>query len=212
VLIFVESPGSFAETGMFAALRPVAEKTLIVNTRNEGRQNSFLSLGPIRLIRKMSHFDTHLELDAHDVTDADADAIIQSILSNYTKYKKALVFHPAEKFKELNLRLQLACVQMAVALLHAGSVDLVTAILREHFKTVDKETVGRFLSVLTSLNLLEREDEIYFVRSVDPFTDDALISSVGFSVDNVRARALEWQQRNNSQVTVFLRERLGVDI
>ena len=178
VVIFVESPGSFAETGLFAALPLIVEKTLIVNTREESGKDSFLNLGPIKLIRKTSRFDTTFDLAEKAVTAADADAIIQRILSDYPKFEKALVFHPEEKFTYLTLRLRLACVYIVVTLMHAGAAPLVTSVLRRHFKAIEKEAVERFLSVLTSTNFLQRQDEIYFNPSVEGFTNDALISSV----------------------------------
>src|SRR5580700_3595393 len=56
VLIFVESAGSFAETGLFAALPSIVKKTFVINTRKEANAKSFLNLGPIKLIRKSSDF------------------------------------------------------------------------------------------------------------------------------------------------------------
>jgi hypothetical protein len=212
VLIFVESPGSFAETGMFAALSNVVPKTLVVNTCQEAARDSFLNRGPIKLIRKKSRFETVLDLPNKAVTAADANNILDAIHLSYPKFKKALVFHPLKKFTDLDLRLQLASVYVAVTLIHAGSESLVTSILRSRFGAVDQEAVERFLSVLTSINLLGREDEIYFNPNPNAFENDSLIQSVDFSVDNVRARSLEWHEENNSQVAVFLRERRGVDI
>ena len=214
VLIFVESAGSFAETGLFSALPEIVKKTFVVNTREESGKVSFLNLGPIKLIRKTTMFDTIFDLDKKVVTAADANGIVQHILNIYPKFQNALVFHPERKFTDLNLRLQLACVYMAITLMRAGSLGLVTKVLRGHFKAVDEETVERYLSVLTSINVLQREDEIFFNPNQDPklFTDDALIHSVDFSLDNLRMRALEWQAKNNSHVAAFLRERCGVDI
>lgn len=212
VLIFVESAGSFAETGLFAGLPKIVEKTLVVNTKEDSGAVSFLNLGPIKLIRKSSRFDAAFDLPNNTVTAADADEIVKIILSTYPKFRNALVFHPEKNFTNLALRLQLSCVHIAVTLIHAGSASLITSVLRRHFSAVEEDTVERFLSLLTSITLLQREDELYFNPSADGLKDDFLISSVNFSVDNVRARTLEWQEQNNSQVAVFLREKRGIDI
>lgn len=212
VLIFVESAGSFAETGLFAALPAVVKKTFVINTRTEAETKSFLNLGPIKLIRKGSDFDTIVDLDAEAVTAADADRIVEVILDSYPKYKNALVFHPERKFPELELRLQLACVHMTVILLRAASALLVTSVLRNHFKAVDGEIVERYLPLLTSMGVLQRSDELYFNPNGDVFKGDKLIHSVSFPVASVMARALEWQATNNAQASTFLREQRGVDI
>jgi hypothetical protein len=213
VLIFVESAGSFAETGLFAGLSMIAKKTFVINTRAEATEESFLNLGPIKLIRKESNFDAVVDLDAKAVTSADATRIVDAILATYPKYENTLVFQP-NKFKDLELRLQLACVHMAVTLLRAASASLVTSVLRNHLKAVDGEIVERYLSLLTSIGILQRSDELYFNpgAGTDPFNCDVLIHSASFSVHNVMAKALEWQATNNTQATVFLREQLKVDI
>jgi hypothetical protein len=212
VLIFVESPGSFAETGLFAALPRIMEKTFVVNTRDESREDSFLNLGPIKLIRKKSLFDSVFYLEGQVVRPQDAQGIIDCILKTVPKYDNALVFHPTKKFTELQLRLQLACIHMTVTLLRAGSASLVTSVIREHFKAVDGETIERFLSLLTSIEVLQRQDEIYFNPNAEAFKNDALICSTDFLVDEVKAQTLGWQAENNSQVVVFLREQRGIGI
>jgi hypothetical protein len=212
VLIFVESPGSFAETGLFAGLPAVMEKTFVVNTRNESHENSFLTLGPIKLIRKESLFDDVFELEGEVVTAQEAQGIVNTIIKTLPRYENALVFHPTHKFTELEVRLQLACVQMTVALLWAGSARLITSILREHFKAVETETIERFLSLLTSIDALGRQDELYFYPKAEAFKDDVLICSAHFSVEGVKAQSLGWQVKNNSQVAVFLREQRKIDI
>lgn len=212
VLIFVESPGSFAETGLFAALRKIRRKTFVVNTRDKSCEDSFLNLGPIKLIRRRSQFDTVFCLDETVVTPEDAQRIIASILKTVPKYENALVFHPTEKFTKLQLRLQLACVHAAVTLMWAGSAPLVISVLREHFRAVEGERIEGLLSLLTSLEILQRQDEIYFNPSAEPFTNDALIQSTDFSVDAMKAQTLGWQAENDSHVAVFLREQRGIDI
>jgi hypothetical protein len=212
VLIFVESPGSFAETGLFAALPAIVKKTFIVNTREEAGKNSFLNTGPIKLIRRTSEFDTIFELSEKIITASDANGIVDRILSTCPKYENALVFHPEKKFTDLTLLLQLGCVHLAVTLMRAGSTNLVTYVLRRYFKAVDREIVERLLSLLTGINLLKRADELYFNPRAEGLKDDELVCSVAFSADNVMAQALEWQVKNNSQAATFLREKLGVGI
>ena len=55
VLIFPESPGSFAELGYFSAHDAIARKTLVA-VRAEHQVNSFITLGPIHAISKLSVF------------------------------------------------------------------------------------------------------------------------------------------------------------
>ena len=113
VLIFVESPGSFAETGLFAGLETVICKTFIVNTRHEAEKPSFLNTGPIKLIRNKSQFDTVFELAEKVVSASDAGGIVTRILSMYPRYEKALVFQPERQRLHILIHsqhvLQIAC-------------------------------------------------------------------------------------------------------
>jgi hypothetical protein len=212
VLIFVESPGSFAETGLFSALKDVVPKTFVVNTREDARKDSFLNTGPIKLIRRKSQFDTVFELPERCVTGSDADGIVERILATCTKYENALVFQRESKFTDLKLLLQLGCIQLIVTLIGAGSTDLVTGVLRKYFKAVERDTVERLLSLLTGISLLGRSDELYFNPRPGGIEGDQLISSVAFSADSVKVRAFEWQSKNNSQASIFLREHLNIGI
>ncbi len=212
VLIFVESAGSFAETGLFAALPLIVKKTLVINTREKAGARSFLNLGPIKLIRRLTNFDTIVDLEKEIVTSDDANRIVDVILDIYPKYENDLVFHPKRKFSELELRLQLACVHITVILLRAASAPLVTSVLRDHFKAVDNEIVERLLPLLTSMGVLKRSDELFFDPGDEVFSGDRLIHSVSFPLANVTAKALEWQATNNPQARAFLRDKKGLDI
>jgi hypothetical protein len=207
VLIFVESVGSFAETGLFSALPAIREKTLVVNTRKESRANSFLNKGPIKLIGKKSKFEEVFILDKKKVSRTNTKKIVGRITASLPKYENSLVFHPEEKFSELNLRLQLACVYIAVRLVQAGSLDLFTSVLRVQFKAVDKEHVERYLAILVSLELIKRQDDLYYSLHPPTFQNDPLVSRTDFDATQMRARILEWHSTNSSQTATFLRGR-----
>lgn len=63
VLIFPESPGSFAETGFFSNSRNIRDKTLVINPIDK-QGDSFLNLGPIHTIDRFSFLKPTLFVDA----------------------------------------------------------------------------------------------------------------------------------------------------
>jgi hypothetical protein len=84
VVIFVESVGSYAETGLFSAFdRRVVNKTLIVNTRERSDKPSFLNLGPIRLISRRSMFQEAILLRRRTVSKVDARRIADRTPFNF---------------------------------------------------------------------------------------------------------------------------------
>lgn len=54
VLLFSESPGSFAELGVFASYRDIAEKTLVVIQQKYLGKDSFIAKGPIAYFTSIS--------------------------------------------------------------------------------------------------------------------------------------------------------------
>ena len=68
VLIFPESPGSFAETGFFSNSRKIRDKTLIINSIGE-QGDSFLNLGPIHTIDRFSYLKPTLHIEVIDPAD-----------------------------------------------------------------------------------------------------------------------------------------------
>ncbi len=206
VLIFVESAGSFAETGLFSALPAIAEKTLVVNTKHKSHADSFLNIGPIKLIVKKSKFEDVFILDRKEVTRTNTNKIVARINARLPRFENALVFHPEEKFSDLQFRLQLACVYIAVRLVRAGPLDLFTAVLRVHFKDVVKQHIEKYLSILVGLELIERTDELYYNLSPATFDKDLLVNSPDFAATQMQARILDWHSHNSSHTAIFLRE------
>ena len=62
VILFPESPGSFAELGYFARHDGLRQKLLVVNDAALQSQDSFIALGPIKLVDEHSQFQPTIQL------------------------------------------------------------------------------------------------------------------------------------------------------
>ena len=62
ILVFPESAGSYAETGLFSSKKKLFKKTLIVNNRLYNESESFILNGPIKHIRKNTNFEGDLNI------------------------------------------------------------------------------------------------------------------------------------------------------
>ncbi|KAB7739266.1 hypothetical protein F2P47_12555 [Parvibaculum sedimenti] len=62
VVLFPESPGSYAELGYFAKNEELRKKLLVVNRTDLQGQDSFIALGPIELIDRHSNFRPAIQL------------------------------------------------------------------------------------------------------------------------------------------------------
>ena len=72
ILLFVESPGSLAELGAFAALETVSPRLLVVLDEHYYNQTSFVKQGPLRYLETKEGEESIVALDrAHVGIDAD---------------------------------------------------------------------------------------------------------------------------------------------
>jgi hypothetical protein len=214
VVIFVESVGSYAETGLFSALsRTVLDKTLIVNTHERSTKPSFLNLGPIPLICRRSMFQEAILLRRCAVSAADARRIAKKIIRVIPK-SDPIPFQFRKNFTALELRHQLASVYLVISLMGAGTLKQVLIVLREYFGEVREKRIASYLAMLVGLNLLRRHHQIfyYFNRNPKILAEDRLICSLAFRPSELRLRALEWIGKNDTRLKVFLREKLGVKL
>ncbi len=63
VVLFPESPGSFAELGFFSASQSMASKVLAVNIDKFQADDSFINLGPIAIVNSESNYRPTLHVD-----------------------------------------------------------------------------------------------------------------------------------------------------
>ena len=72
IILFVESPGSIAELGVFAALDALKHKTLAVINNSLASPNSFIADGPVRRFKtNKPEYVHYFEWDSEDLDNAD---------------------------------------------------------------------------------------------------------------------------------------------
>lgn len=63
IVLFAESPGSYAETGLFSALDNARRKTLVVLDGIHQGRGSFLAFGPVATIASKSRLGAAIQMD-----------------------------------------------------------------------------------------------------------------------------------------------------
>ena len=84
ILVFPESAGSYAETGLFSSKEELFKKTLIVNNRSYNESESFILNGPIKHIRKNTSFEGDLNI----IDDKEFKLITDRLSKTFTVSKK----------------------------------------------------------------------------------------------------------------------------
>jgi hypothetical protein len=164
VLIFPESPGSFAELGFFSADQGIADKTLVaIAVEHQGP--SFITLGPISLVARASQFGPiPLVLDPNPADSMPR--IVSRLLGDQPEkrpYRKRFL---KQAWKDFPYRTQLALLDEILDLTGALTEGDLLNIININFGNYDVSTVRLLLSLLVATGRIEKDDngDIFSMR------------------------------------------------
>jgi hypothetical protein len=143
VLIFPESPGSFAELGYFSAHEKIARKTLVA-VLHEHQSNSFINLGPIHAISKLSVFSPIPYVLVTPLNE-QMPKIVEKLLGESQIKRAYRERFELQTWKAYDLRNNLAILDEII--------DLVGAITEADLKQVITESFGAYDISTTRLQL-----------------------------------------------------------
>lgn len=156
VLIFPESPGSFAELGYFSAHDDIAAKCLVA-IRRQYQANSFITLGPIRLVAKASAFGP-IPYVLGDDPAADMATISARLLGDPQQKRPYRRRFARQPWKDLDSRSQLSVlgeiVDIAGAITEVDLLHVVYAL----FGAYDVSKLRMQLALLVATNRAVRND------------------------------------------------------
>lgn len=154
ILIFPESPGSFAELGFFSAFDGIAKKTLVA-VREEFQDNSFVSLGPIHYISSVSGFKpTPITLGADLASGFERISNRLARPDRVRPYRAR--FEKQATWKDHSTRHQLALLDEIIEVTGAVTeVDLKSVVL-EIFGNYDIALIRMLLSLLVAMDRIHR--------------------------------------------------------
>ncbi len=163
IVLFLEGPGSFAEAGYFSAFPDIAKKTLMVIDAKHQKGDSFISLGPAKIIQDTSIFQPNIQM-SYDTPDFSVIATRLSDRIKLSKNRKAFVpgdFNQANAFELAGLIFE------AVKLLKFATVEDLSAILLEVFPDgIDASRVIKITSILIGAGRLSAHGDLGHLRIV----------------------------------------------
>ncbi len=156
VLIFPESPGSYAELGFFSAYEPISKKTLVA-IKAEYQVGSFLTLGPIHSIARVSDFAPIPFSIAAPIEDQMPKIAARLLGDHQTRpYRDRLELLT---WKDYDSRKQLAIIDEIVDIVGIiTEVDL-RYVIYEIFGAYDISKLRLQLSLLYATNRIDRNDD-----------------------------------------------------
>jgi hypothetical protein len=197
IIVFPESAGSYAEVGYFAAKDGIGDRVLIANSLVHQSEDSFLSLGPIRKINRLSFLEPTVLLakscrDFSPLKKRLKKRLIDSTKRRRFNYKPYWELRYREKF--------LAAFQLISILQPVDLTGLITC-FKNVFDGSKEQEVGHIVAILHAAGFVRSRTD-YFVLT--PGTQP-LLEFEGVEIAKVRSSVLLYYRRRLPHVARLLR-------
>ena len=160
VILFPESSGSFAELGYFAKSEKLRRKLLVVNNADLQGQDSFIALGPIKLVDTHSLFQPTIQLP---YSNDPSFGLVQERLD------KRIASHNRKRFKaqeysELSTQQKFYSVFEIIRLFQSLTDEGIEYAFRSIWKYANRTELHQLLSILVASDYVRRrgEEQNYF--------------------------------------------------
>jgi len=200
IVIFPESPGSFAELGYFAAILTPRKKTLVVN-RAEHQGQSFINFGPLPQFSKDSIYQPiPIVLGANLTRGFKQVAERLTYQTSDVAYRKRFDSHP---FNDLTPKSQLVVLFEIIRLFGFVTELNLLATIKHIFAAYDVDRVRRLLAILIAMEFVTRTrygDYLVSAKSTALFEYER--SAV---FDSLKARVVNLYQKYDPEAKQYLR-------
>lgn len=157
ILLFVESEGAFAELGAFCTQPVLAERLFVVMYSKYYRMNSYIALGPLRVLKRVQG-DDHSICPVDGETLADFQEILPELAADVLeKTKQSLKTH---LFNTKQVRDQFLFIADVVELFGALKVSEIIELLNQFNMPLAKARVGQMLNLLSLLEVVQLSEHL----------------------------------------------------
>ncbi len=165
IVLFAESPGSYAETGLFSALENARQKTLVIMDAARQGRGSFLSFGPVAVISEKSRLGAAIQLDY----GAPNFRMIKDRIEDRLTVRAGFRAIGEKDFSQLKSIEVMALIWFYVDYLRAADLNDLTYLFKSAFNGhAAPERIKQIISVLVGAKLLQREGPLGLLRVADP--------------------------------------------
>jgi hypothetical protein len=199
ILIFPESPGSFAETGFFSNSPKIRRKTLVINPIAE-QSDSFLNLGPIHLIDQVSWVGPKLLIGS--LQPADFGLLGQRLAEKFNEpYRDQLEYR---KFKEFNFKEKLSVIFELLRMLRLADSRILEHAISVCFTSKPQpEQLANLLRILQAARLVHKGQDSSYFRVV---SDRRLIDIENVNAEQIFAQVTLYYQKYAKHLLLALGE------
>jgi len=156
ILIFPESPGSFAELGYFSADISIAKKILVA-VKQQHQSGSFLMLGPIRLISKNSIFGP-IPIALGQIPETQMQVISERLIGESKRKRPYKRRFELKKWKDYSRQETLCILDEIVDLAEVITEPDLLQLVLDIFGYYDATQIRLQLALLTATDRVLRND------------------------------------------------------
>ena len=193
VVLFPESPGSFAELGFFAAHDAIARKTLVV-AQQQHQGQSFINLGPIPIFNKHSIYGP-IPIILGKETPHDFKHVVDRLEFQTSKQKYRDRYEHGE-FKNHTKKVQLTILYELIRVFSFVTEKNLLLVLTKVFGKYEIEIVRRLLAILVSMQFVSRtEFGDYLTKKDSP----SLMEFKGSKFEETKAQILLFYENHDRE-------------
>ncbi len=165
IVIFLESPGAFAEIGLFSNVPSIRSKLLVINNIAYQTTNSFINYGPIAEVNSTSILRPVIYLDP-GVTPVNFAPIRERLITIFsTKYRRRFTFDSYDVLKPIA---RLGIVLVIVQLFSPISFEDIFMLVEYIFGNANIDEVKHLISLTVAVGYVRRVGDLGDLFSIDP--------------------------------------------
>jgi len=169
IVIFLESPGAFAEIGLFTNVPTIRDKLLVIIAYQT--TNSFINYGPIAEVNSTSILRPVIYLDP-GVTPINFAPIRERLITIFsTKYRRRFNF---DSYNVLKPIARLGIVLVIVQLFSPISFDDIFMIIESIFDNTNVEEVKHLIALTVAVGYVRRVGDLGDLFFIEPGTKPLL--------------------------------------
>jgi len=193
LLIFQKSPGSFVGLEYFANSKTTKKIFVVKDEKLQGE--SFINLGPVDKINKVSAFRPTLIVDYNE-SRPDFSGTEGRLLKLRSKYRKKLELKPKGS---VAVNALLYVIYQVVSIFQYISIESIVTCVDKLFGKGHEEKARYVLSILIAANYVNRVGEDNNLFSVADI-DDSFLEFTRPSLGDVKASVILFYQKNHPDI------------
>jgi hypothetical protein len=154
VVVFPESVGSYAEIGYFAAKRTVSRKILVANYLSYQTEDSFLNLGPIRVLDHLSFLKPTVQLPRPCTDFSPLKRRLKRLIPD--RKRRRFEFRP---YWQLDYKAKFLVTLQLISLLQPIDLAGLNLCVEAVFESTKPQEIGHIVAILYAAKYLRAQDD-----------------------------------------------------